>query len=173
MDMITALAVVIGLMGGAATFVILGPIGDIGIQIWAVFVAWGCFFHCGGKEGGLMKTIICGIWGAVCCTIALQLLGPVAGSLGVPLGAGVLVGATVILMILGAKVSLLSAIPASVYGFATTAAFALLSNPAAAPDQLATIGGAFSPIVHIAASFVVGAVLGYVSEKIVGAVVKA
>jgi hypothetical protein len=49
MDLITALAVSIGVLGGIATYLFLSPIG-LGLQIWIAFVAWGTFYHCGGKE---------------------------------------------------------------------------------------------------------------------------
>ena len=56
MDLITALAVSVSVLGAIATYVCLSPIG-FGLQIWAVFIAWGTFYHCGGKEAGLGKTI--------------------------------------------------------------------------------------------------------------------
>ena len=56
MDLITALAVSIGVLGGIATFVFLSPFGW-GLHIWAAFIAWATFYHCGGKEAGLTKAI--------------------------------------------------------------------------------------------------------------------
>jgi len=38
MDLITALAVSIGVLGGIATFALLSPLG-LGLQIWAAFIA--------------------------------------------------------------------------------------------------------------------------------------
>ena len=126
MNLVTALAIVIGLMGGLLTWLMFGPLA--GLSLWAAFIAWGSFFNQGGGEAGLQKSLIAGIWGAVCATIAFALLnsGVLAG-LG-SLGAPVAVGATVLLMVLGAHVPLLSAIPASVYGYAATAAFALMGD---------------------------------------------
>ncbi|HEY4807169.1 MAG TPA: DUF1097 family protein, partial [Roseiarcus sp.] len=51
MDLITALALSIGVLGGIATFVLLSF--GMGLQIWVAFIAWATFYHCGGKEAGL------------------------------------------------------------------------------------------------------------------------
>ena len=163
MNLVTALAIVIGLMGGLLTWLMFGPLA--GLSLWAAFIAWGSFFNQSGGEAGLQKSLIAGIWGAVCATIAFALLnsGVLAG-LG-SLGAPVAVGATVLLMVLGAHVPLLSAIPASVYGYAATAAFALMGNHVG--DALSMNIGTM-PALNVIASMVVGGVFGYVSEKIAG-----
>ena len=77
-------------------------------------------------------------------------------------GTAAVVGATVLVMILGAHVPLLSAIPAAVYGYASTAAFALMKSGAAATGT----DIAASPFLNIVASMALGAIFGYVSEKI-------
>ena len=68
MSLLTALAISIGGLGGLATWVCLGMV--TGLQIWAIFIAWACFYHCGGAEAGLKNTIICNIAGAVLAWIA-------------------------------------------------------------------------------------------------------
>lgn len=162
MNLVTALAIVIGILGGLATWLFLGPLGGLGLSIWAAFIAWGSFFHCGGGEAGLKNSIAAAVWGSVMAGVALYLL-PIVGN--GALGAGMVVGATVLVMILGAHVPIFSAIPAAVYGYASTAAFALLNG-----DKAALMSGdiATSPVVNIIASMVIGALFGYVSEKLAG-----
>ena len=161
MDLVTALAIVIGALGALATWLCLGPLKDMGIplSIWAVFIAWGSFYSAGGGEGGLKTAIVGAIWGSLMATVALVLLPMVPA--GVPYIAAV-VGVTVAIMILGAHVPLLSGIPAAVYGYAATAAFALLSTGAAATGTSI----ASSPFLNVVASMIMGAIFGYVSEKI-------
>jgi len=166
MDLITALAIVIGVMGGVAAWLVLGPLAGLSLQIWAIFIAWACFFHSGGGEAGLKNTIVCGIWGSICATVALLLVTTLAGGLGVPVAAGILVAITVAVMILGAKASLLATIPAGVYGYASTAAYALLSGVA-----LGEAGAVIRASIIVIVSLVIGAVLGYISEKVAGALV--
>jgi hypothetical protein len=147
------------------TWLLLGPVlGGLGLSLWAAFIAWGSFFHCGGGESGLQKSLLAGIWGAVMATVALALI-PVLAGLG-DLAAPVAVGATVAVMILGAHVPVLSAIPAAVYGYAATAAYALMKTGA---DPLG-MDLATSPLLNVVASMIIGALFGYVSEKIASAI---
>lgn len=159
MNLVTALALVIGALGALATWLVLGPLAALGLSIWAVFVGWGSFFSNGGGEGGLKTAIIGAIWGALCATVALLLL-PVVG--GGTVGTALVVGATVAAMILGAHLPLLSAIPAAVYGYASTAAFALMKSGAAA-DAMDLVN---SPFLNVVISMAIGAGFGYVSEML-------
>ncbi len=169
MDLITALAVSIGVLGGIATFVFLSPFG-MGLQIWAAFIAWATFYHCGGKEAGLSKALIHLIFGAVMAYIALLLVTqvPLGGALGVPLWAGICVLITVFILVYAAKSPTLSDIPASVYGYAATAGLALAGNKLGA----VTTASLENPFINIVISLIVGAVLGYISQKIALALVK-
>jgi hypothetical protein len=96
-------------------------------------------------------------------TVAFAVL-PALGGLG-GLAAPVAVGATVCIMILGAHIPLLSAIPAAVYGYAATAAYTLMKT-GTTPFGMDLASG---PLVNIVASLILGGVFGYVSEKIAGA----
>jgi hypothetical protein len=135
-----------------------------GLQIWAIFIAWGCFYHCGGGEKGLKDTIVCNIAGAVIAWVALLIIvntGGIGEALPAGLWAGIIVGVTVAIMVLLANIPLFSAIPAMVYGYASVAAFFLLSSGASV-----TAADFTNPLVAVVVSMVVGAVLGYISQKI-------
>ena len=165
MDLITSLAVVIGIMGGIATWAAI-TIGSPYLLIWTIFVAWGSFYHCGGKEAGLKSSAVANVWGVVCAVGALIAL----TSIGVTaLMAGICVGISIVVLIMGAKIPAISAIPSAVYGYASTAALFLLgaATYGAGPGGIVKVG------VAIAISLIAGNILGYISEKIVGAVVKA
>lgn len=164
MSLVTALALSIGIMGGIATFLVLGPLAMLQLHIWAIFIAWACYYHTGGKEAGLRNTITNTIFGAVMAWIALLLVTqvPLAGTLGLPLWAGICVGATVILLVLGANVPAFSVIPAGVYGYAAAAAFALVGNHL---DTLTAVS-MLNPLLAAGISMIVGALLGYASEKV-------
>jgi len=159
MNLVNSLAVVIGIMGGIATWVALSTTGTLNLQIWAIFIAWACFYHCGGGMSGLKSGLIGNIWGLIMATIALTLVGSVGGG---TVGASVVVGVTVLILILGANVGMLSAIPAGVYGYAAGAAFGLMTTADAGVFTL-TGNGLLLPM---ALSMAVGAVLGLISEKI-------
>jgi hypothetical protein len=156
------LAISIGALGGLATWIYLGPLGGM-LQIWATFIAWGCFYHCGGKESGLMTTIVCNIAGAVIAWIALVIVvntGGIGGSLPAGLWAGIVVGVTVAVMVLVANIPMFATIPAMVYGYASVAAYFLLKGG----EVMA--GDMTNPLVTVVVSMAIGAILGYVSEKI-------
>ncbi|HKZ96615.1 MAG TPA: DUF1097 domain-containing protein, partial [Hyphomicrobiaceae bacterium] len=108
MDLITALALSIGVLGGIATFLFLSPFG-MGLQIWAAFLGWASFFHCGGKEKGFLDSVIANIWGAVMAGLTLIAVSGtgLADSFGLPIWAGICVAIGVAIMILGAKIPLL------------------------------------------------------------------
>lgn len=164
MSLIPALAVSIGVLGGIATWLFLGPAASFNLQIWAAFIAWGCFYHVGGKEAGLKNTIVHNIFGAVTAWIALLLITqiPLAGTLGLPVWAGICVGVMVVIVVLAASNPNFSIIPAAVYGFASTAAYALLGT------KLDTLLSASltNPLLIVPLSMIIGAVFGYVSEKV-------
>ncbi|OYW53009.1 MAG: hypothetical protein B7Y80_18775 [Hyphomicrobium sp. 32-62-53] len=159
MNLTTALALVIGALGAVATWLFLGPLAALGLQIWVAFIAWASFYHCGGGEAGLKNSISGGIWGAIMATVAFVLM-PLVG-MGT-LGTALCVGATVAIMIMGAHSSMLSAIPAAVYGYAATAAFTLLKSGAAPlSTDIAT-----SPLLNVGLSLIIGVLFGYASERL-------
>lgn len=158
MHIITALAIVIGALAAVATYLCLGT--TLGLQVWALFLGWGSFYHSGGKEAGLKNSAVNHIWGSILASLALIVIGAIGA--GVPL-ISVIVGISVVILVLGAHTPLLSTIPAGVYGYASTAAFVLLTavpltNPAAIIKAAAMV----------VISLIIGNVFGYVSEKLGG-----
>jgi hypothetical protein len=162
----TALAISVGVLGAVATWLFLGPLGGA-LAIWAAFIAWGCFFHCGGKEHGLQSAILCNAAGAIIAGITLYvaLRTGIADKLSVPIWAGICVGIGVAAMVLLANIPLFAAIPAQVYGFASVVAYTLMTADGAANLTAASMA---NPVVVIILSMIVGAAFGYASEKVAG-----
>src|SRR4051794_11308838 len=127
MPFLTALAISIGVLGAIATWLCLGPLSP-DFQIWALFIAWGAYFHCGGGTDGLKAAIPANIAGAVVCWVTLLVVTKIGLGLPLPVWAGICVGLGVFVMVLLANIPLLAAIPAMVYGFASVAAYSLLAN---------------------------------------------
>ncbi len=88
-----------------------------------------------------------------------------ADKLGLPIWAAICVGVGVAAMVLLANVPIFAAIPAQVYGFASVVAYTLMTADGAAN---LTAGSMANPVVVIILSMIVGAVFGYVSEKVAG-----
>jgi hypothetical protein len=161
MNLINALAISIGVLAAVATWVCLG--NGAGLQVWALFIGWGAFYHTGGKVEALTKNSINHIWGVAVAAVTLFVVGSVAGSVVVT---SVIVGVSVVVLVLGAHLPALATIPAGVYGYASTAAGTLLSGVAL--TDTAALGKA---AMMIAVSLIVGNVFGIVSEKVAGAMV--
>lgn len=158
----TALAVSVGVLGAIATWLFLGPMGGA-LAIWAAFIAWGCYFHCGGKEQGLQSTIVNNAAGAIIAGITLMVAGAaIGGSLPAAVWPAICVGLGVAAMVLLANVPMFSVIPAQVYGFASVAAYALMKGGSMTAASLE------NPVVVIILSMILGAVFGYVSERLAG-----
>lgn len=153
MPSLIALALSIGMLATVATWIFLGPLAAMLMQIWQAFIAWACFFHSGADIEAAKKTVICMSFGAVVGALSVMLAGQLGtlGSSAAPVAVGI--GAAII--VLAAHIGLLATIPASVYGFASIAGLILLKGVAPAEAILPTI-----------LSIVAGTVFGFISAKL-------
>jgi len=167
MSKLLALAVSIAVLGGVWAFLAFNPLASIAL-VWVGFIAWACFFHSGGDTAALQKTIAGMSFGAVMAAIALALVsGGVLGGLGA-LAAPVIIAITVFPLVILAGASLLSVVPANVYGYAATAGLALTAGTAGN----ATAMDMSNPALLVIVSTVIGAVFGLLSGKLAGALGK-
>jgi hypothetical protein len=159
MTLLIALTVSIGLLAVVATFLFLGPLAALNVQIWQAFIAWASFFHNGGKSDGAVKTAVCMAFGAVVGMVSVILAGHLGGlgALAAPVAVGI--GAAVI--VLAAHLPLLSTIPSCVYGFASVAGLILLKGTAP-----------MDAIVPTLISIVLGTAFGWLSEQVAGKLTK-
>ena len=169
MTQLVALSVSIGLLGGVATWLYL-TVGSI--LIWAGFIAWACFFHVGGDQAALQKTIINNIFGVVCGwgAAVLILAVPLAGVLTLPVWAGIAVGLAAFVLVLGAHLQWLNVIPAGVYGFGCTFGY-LLQTPKMLDLSKLLAPSLENALIVVPISMALGAVFGFASGKL-GAALK-
>lgn len=167
MSKLTALAVSIAVLGGVWAFLALGPLAG-SVLVWAGFIAWGSYFHSGGDAAALQKTIVGMIYGAIIAGIALALVVSNPVGLGDAIAAPIYVGITVFFLVIVANISLLSVVPANVYGYAATAGYALSTNTA----NLTTTPDLTNPVLLVALSAIIGALFGAASGKLAGVLVK-
>jgi hypothetical protein len=170
MSQLVALSISIGLLGGIATFIYL----KLGLAIWAGFIAWACFFHCGGDSNALKQTIVGNIFGAICAWVAalIILTVPLGDSLGLPLWAGIVVGITVFIMCIAAHIKALAVIPASVYGYAATFAYLLLTAQAMVIAEMTAVDFKRNAFLFVVISMALGALFGMASAKLGAALAK-
>jgi hypothetical protein len=148
MDALVALALSIGVLIAGWTYVALGPGA---LPVWAGIVAWGCFFAAGGKTEGLLKTLASTLSGVLWAFLALTAWNKFGGGLPV---LSILVGLAAVAMVLQAKIPTLSFIPGAFLGAATT---------------VSVVVGANGTYPKTIIALVAGAVLGYLSEMLAGA----
>ena len=88
----------------------------------------------------------------------------------------VVVGVTVFLLVIVASIDKLSAVPAQVYGYASTVAYSLeqATDMEAGTGPLANLASASfqNPLVLLIVSMVIGALFGFASGKLAGALTK-
>ena len=149
MDALVALALSIGILIAGWTYLALGVAA---LPVWAGIVAWGCFFAAGGKTQGLVKTIAANLSGVFWAWLALYLSNNFGG--GVPL-LSLLVGVAAFAMVVQAKIPALSFIPGAFLGAATA---------------VSVVVGANGTWTNTVIALLAGALFGYVSEMLAGAI---
>jgi hypothetical protein len=177
MPQLVALSLSIAVLGAIWAYLALGPLAAF-VLVWAGFIAWGCFFHTGGDNKALTKTICGNVYGIIVAWIALLIIVNVNGGL---VANAIIVGVTVFFLVIVASIEPLSAVPANVYGYAATVAWSLSapSAPGATPDVAGT-GPLFNltapsfanPLLTLILSMVLGAIFGYVSGQVAKALTK-
>lgn len=151
MDVLVALGISIGILIAIWTYIALGVAA---LPVWAGIIAWGCFFAAGGKTAGLTKTIAANLSGVLWAFLALTAWNNFGG--GVPVLA-VLVGIAAFFMVLQAKIPALSFIPGAFLGAATA---------------VGVVVGANGTWIKTIIALVAGALLGYLSELLAGAITR-
>src|SRR5262245_37486685 len=177
MPQLVALSLSIAVLGAIWAFIAL----KVGLLVWAGFIAWGCYFHSGGDQKALVKTICGNVYGVIVAWIALLIIFKFGvGDMGL-VAICIVVGVTVFFLVIVAKIEQLSVVPANVYGYAATVAWSLSapSVAGATPDVAGTgplqslaSPSLANPLVALIISMVIGAVAGYVSGQVAGALGK-
>ncbi|SDF50326.1 DUF1097 domain-containing protein [Pseudonocardia oroxyli] len=162
MKLPVALALVIGVIGAVITYLYVGPLGGLGLMVPATFVGAASYFAAGGDRAALAKSVPANVWGIVCGTVTLILIGLATS----PIVIGLIVGGLTAVFILGALVPALGFVPGSVFGYATTVMFGLLTGASGTDLTLPT-----GPFTVMLVSFLVGAAFGYVSSVLAGKLV--
>src|SRR4051794_22337185 len=151
MDVLTALAISIGILIAVWTYIALGVAA---LPVWAGIVAWGTFFAAGGKTAGLTKTLASNLSGVFWAFVALFVSSKLGG--GVPI-LSALVGVVAFAMVLQSKIPPLSFIPGAFLGAATA---------------VSVVVGASGTYVNTVIALVAGAIFGYLSEMVAGMLAK-
>jgi hypothetical protein len=152
MKKLDAYSLSIGILGAIDTYltakVILVP-------VWVTFIAWASFFILGGKFSGLKQSIASNLMGVFLASLTLL---SISLSNANTFLTAILVGVGSAAMVQASKIPLLGAIPAIVWGFASTVGTTI------ATDKAITTSGLENPALVAATAMILGGLFGYVSE---------
>lgn len=152
MKQLEAYSISIGVLGAVDTYL---TATIFPVPVWVTFIAWASFFILGGKIGGLTRSIASNLTGIAIASLTLLIITVFSVN---PIIAAVCVGLGSAAMVQASKFSLLSAIPAIVWGFASTVGTTI------ATDKPITTLGLDNPALVAAAAMILGGVFGFLSE---------
>ncbi len=152
MKKLDAYSVSIGILGAIDTYLTATLIL---VPVWVTFIAWASFFILGGKASGLKQSLASNLTGIIIASLTLLAISVLNAN---PLVAAICVGVGSAAMVQASKVPLLTAIPAIVWGFASTVGTAI------ATSKPITTLGLENPALVAAAAMILGGVFGYLSE---------
>jgi hypothetical protein len=164
MSIVVIRAVSIGLLAGLATFLTLGPSVGYGLQIWAVFIAWACFFHLGGGLEGLKKTIIHNLFGVIVGVVAMGFATQLPSGILISYAAWAAIGVavTICVIVLASQIPMLADVPSSLLGYVAILMATLPDNRL----ERMLAPALENPILGVVASLVVGASVAFVAEVV-------
>ena len=139
------------------------------VPLWAMFIAWACFFHLGGGDsprGTWLKVILHMGLGAFASWLSALLLlaNPFNGPLAQLLWGPVLIACAIALLMRTSLVPWLATTPAIIYGYA--AIWAFLSVPGRFDQAALRSAGLENAIVAVLGAIVLGTCLGYINACI-------
>ncbi len=127
------------------------------VPVWVTFIAWASFFIVGGGNKGLLQSVASNLTGLLISSATLLAIASFPSS---PIYPAVLVGIGSAAMVQASKSTLLSILPAIVWGFASTV------GTTVATGKPITTAGIDNPALVAATALIVGALFGFVSERL-------
>lgn len=152
MKQLEAYSISIGVLGAVDTFLTATVIP---VPVWVTFIAWASFFILGGKFEGLKRSIASNLTGIIIASLTLIAISVLNGN---PVIAAICVGIGSAAMVQASKISLLSAIPAIVWGFASTVGTTVATN-----TPITTLDWN-NPALVVATAMILGGIFGFLSE---------
>jgi hypothetical protein len=147
-----AYSISIGVLGAIDTYL---TATIILVPVWVSFIAWASFFILGGKPSGLKQSIASNLTGIAIASLTLLSISALGSN---PVIVAICVGIGSAAMVQASKVLLLRAIPAIVWGFASTVGTTIATGKAI------TTPGLENPALVAATAMILGGIFGYLSE---------
>lgn len=152
MKKLDAYSISIGVLGCVDTYLTATVIK---VPVWVTFIAWASFFILGGRRSGLIRSIFSNLTGIIIASLTLLAISAISDN---PLVVAICVGVGSAAMVQASKVPILTAIPAIVWGFAST-----VGTTIATAKPITTVG-LDNPALVAAVAMILGGLFGYLSE---------
>ncbi|GAB7544698.1 DUF1097 domain-containing protein [Cupriavidus sp. 8B] len=136
-----------------------------GLLVWAAFIGWASFHHCGADKAAVRKSLTCNVYGVLIAWLVGLLVAGNVLPVPVPVAAALWVAIATPLVIVSGQLPALNAVPASFYGFASTFAF-LVQTPGKFSVATMTSAHLDNALVVVALSLVAGNLLGWLQVKV-------
>jgi hypothetical protein len=136
-----------------------------GILIWCAVIGWACFLHSGGSRSVLGTVSACLVFGVTSAWAFALIVSAGYITLPLPVTAAILVAMLAPFIILMSKLSILSVIPASFYGFASCFAY-IAQTPERFTLQAMTSLSLENTLIVVSISLLIGVGLGFVQTLI-------
>ena len=159
MGRIQAFSISIGVLGGIATWLTATLIL---LPVWVVFIAWASFFILGGNFDGFKRSVCSNLMGCLIASLTLVTISMAGES---PIVSGICVGVGSAAMVQASAIPWLSAIPAIVWGFASTVGTTvILGTPMPELARSFTTLSTSNPALITGSALILGGVFGWLSE---------
>ncbi|HTJ25981.1 MAG TPA: DUF1097 domain-containing protein [Candidatus Limnocylindria bacterium] len=152
MKQLDAYTISIGILAAIDTYITAKVIP---LPVWVTFIAWASFFILGGKRSGWVRSVASNLTGIVIASLSLLAIAVLKGD---AIIAALSVGLGSAAMVQASKLPLLTAIPAIVWGFASTVGTSIATGHPITEVSL------HNPALVAAVAMILGASFGYASE---------
>jgi hypothetical protein len=138
-----------------------------GLLVWPAFIGWASYDHSGGTVQAAVRSSAALVFGAIMAWLVAIVAASGLSPVNATASLAVLAGVASFLIVLASRLSLLSVVPATFYGFAST--FAYLGHSAAAftVESLTSLS-LQNAVFSVSASLLIGTALGIVHAWLAG-----
>jgi hypothetical protein len=133
--------------------------------VWAAFIGWASYDHSGASTQAAVRSSAALLFGVVMAWMVAIVIATGALPLRVPLATAIGAGMASFLIVVASRVSYLSVVPATFYGFASTFAYLSLAPGASTIGALTTPGWK-NAILSVPISLLIGTGLGMAHGKL-------
>jgi hypothetical protein len=135
--------------------------------VWAAFIGWASYDHSGATAQAAARSSAALVFGVVMAWAVAIIVATGMFPLSVSLATAISAGAASFLIVIASRVTLLSVVPATFYGFASTFAYLSLAPGAFTVAALTSLGWK-NAIVNVPISLLLGTGLGVAHSRLAG-----